>query len=115
MLGTFAEAAALSKTRGPTIDLGYAVHQATITNVTLPSELEPKISMLTHEQNSFQFYNFSNIRYAAPPLGNLRFSAPMPPRGRNSTVNDGLSGAICPQASPAYEAVIPSELEGANA
>ncbi|OQV05710.1 hypothetical protein CLAIMM_10397 [Cladophialophora immunda] len=52
-----------------------------------------------------QVYNFSNIRYAQPPLGKLRFAAPVPPTGRNTTVQDGSVGAICPQANPDWIAI----------
>ncbi|RDW57034.1 hypothetical protein BP6252_13906 [Coleophoma cylindrospora] len=62
----------------PTVDLGYAIHKATI-NVT------------------GAYFNFSNIRFADPPLGELRFAAPIPPSGRNTTVNDGQQVALCPQ------------------
>ncbi len=51
------------------------------------------------------FYNFSNIRYADPPVGNLRFRAPVPPRGRSTSVNQGTVGRICPQASPAWSLI----------
>lgn len=47
-------------------------------------------------------YNFSNIRYAAPPLGDLRFSAPVPPEWDRSKVQDGSVGRICPQATPLW-------------
>jgi cholinesterase len=46
------------------------------------------------------YYNFSNIRYAEPPLGALRFAAPVPPKGRNETIDDGSVARICPQAYP---------------
>ena len=45
-------------------------------------------------------YNFSNIRYAQPPVGNLRFAPPVPPTGRDPVVQDGSVGRICPQAIP---------------
>jgi carboxylesterase type B len=47
-------------------------------------------------------YNFTNIRYAQPPLGEFRFNAPQPPTGRNPVVQDGSVDAICPQAFPAW-------------
>jgi carboxylesterase type B len=46
------------------------------------------------------YYNFSNIRYGQPPVGALRFSAPLAPQGRNTTINNGQQGVICPQAAP---------------
>ena len=45
----------------PIIDLGYVRQQATEYNQT------------------YDFYHFRNIRYAAPPLGDLRFRKPKPP------------------------------------
>lgn len=51
------------------------------------------------------FYNFSNIRYARPPIGELRFREPVPPTGRNRTIDDGSAGRICPQATPSWEAI----------
>ena len=67
-------------------------------------------------QSTGGFYNFSNIRYAEPPVGDLRFRAPVPPKGRNTTVNDGSVGVICPQANPAWELIAagfaPDYLEG---
>ena len=42
----------------PIIDLGYVKQQATKYNQT------------------YDFYHFRNIRYAAPPLGDLRFRKP---------------------------------------
>ncbi|OAL38917.1 hypothetical protein AYO20_01668 [Fonsecaea nubica] len=71
----------------PQVDLGYQIQQASSFNAT------------------GQVYNFSNIRYAQPPLGKLRFAAPVPPTGRNTTVQDGSDGAICPQANPAWLAI----------
>ena len=56
-------------------------------------------------QSTGSFYNFSNIRYAQPPVGDLRFRAPLPPTGRNTTVDDGSVGRICPQSQPAWEAI----------
>ncbi|EHK26551.1 uncharacterized protein TRIVIDRAFT_52507 [Trichoderma virens Gv29-8] len=68
----------------PVVDLGYELHQAISFN---------------EEQ---RFYNFSNIRYAQPPLGQLRFTAPKPVEGHSSNVNNGSIGVICPQAIAAW-------------
>ena len=35
----------------------------------------------------------------------MRFRAPLPPTGRNTTVDNGSVGRICPQASPAWELI----------
>ncbi|KAF8853879.1 alpha/beta-hydrolase [Acephala macrosclerotiorum] len=79
----------------PTVDLGYALHQATI-------------------NETGNYYNFSNIRYAAPPTGNLRFAAPVAPTTINRTLNDGQQGSVCAQAAPYWEEIASYYLSGAD-
>jgi carboxylesterase type B len=50
-------------------------------------------------------YNFTNIPYAEPPLGSLRFRAPIPPQGIKSDVQNGSIGKVCPQQSPGWTAI----------
>lgn len=73
-----------SSTNLPVVDLGYSLHRATSFNST------------------GNFYNFSNIRYAAPPTGENRFRVPQAPDIDRSTVQIGLPDRICPQANPAW-------------
>lgn len=68
----------------PQVDLGYEIYQAASFNST------------------GNFYNFSNIRYAAPPVGQLRFAPPQAPANNRGSVNNGQTSRICPQASPAW-------------
>ena len=56
-------------------------------------------------QETGDFYNFTNIRYAAPPLGANRFRAPQPPAENRSIVEDGAQGRICPQANPQWSQI----------
>ncbi|PQE13378.1 putative cholinesterase protein [Rutstroemia sp. NJR-2017a BVV2] len=79
----------------PVVDFGYALHRATI-------------------NETGQYYNFSNIRYAAPPTGNLRFAAPVAPTEIDRTINDGQQGAICAQATPYWEEVASYFFQGAS-
>ncbi|KAF5865783.1 hypothetical protein ETB97_002296 [Aspergillus alliaceus] len=58
------------------VDLGYELHQVFSLNQTTG------------------LYNFSNIRYAAPPLGSLRFRAPLPPKVNRSEVQTGSVGMV---------------------
>ena len=48
-------------------------------------------------QDDGSYVNFSNIPFAEPPLGPLRFKAPVPPRKKSKEVNQGLEERICPQ------------------
>ncbi|KAK1675025.1 Alpha/Beta hydrolase protein [Colletotrichum godetiae] len=66
----------------PIVDLDYELHQA------------------LNFDTSSQAYNFSNIRYGAPPIGDLRFAAPVPPTTDRSVVQKGEEARICPQALP---------------
>ncbi|KAH7390187.1 Alpha/Beta hydrolase protein [Cadophora sp. MPI-SDFR-AT-0126] len=80
----------------PIVDLGYAIHQATI-------------------NDTGNYYNFSNIRYGAAPVGDLRFKASIPPTTINRTLNDGQQGSVCAQAAPYWPQVASYFLGGADA
>lgn len=67
----------------PIVDLDYEKHQAI--------ELNPV----------FGFYNFSNIPYAAPPVGDLRWRKPEPPL-KSDQVNIGDISRTCAQASTSW-------------
>ena len=70
------------------VDLGYAVHKASVVEAPVSSHV---------------YLDFSNIRYAAPPLDSLRFTAPeLPPNNRSAGIQDGSYGNICPQAFPGW-------------
>lgn len=75
----------------PIVDLGYELHQAAFYNDT------------------GHFYNFSNIRYAAPPVADLRFRAPQPPAQNRGQVQTGSQGRICAQAVPDWLVTIAPE------
>ncbi|CZT04799.1 related to cholinesterase [Rhynchosporium agropyri] len=86
----------------PQIDLGYEIHQGQF-NVSFDAFLIDGLN--THrKQSSGQYYNFSNIRYAAPPIGNLRFAPPAAPSTAEKVFNDGSNLKICPNAIPAWSA-----------
>lgn len=82
----------------PIVDLGYELHRASYFNST------------------GNFYNFSNIRYAAPPTGQNRFTYPQHPEVNREEVQTGNRSRICPQAGPAWQAIaaqfIPAYLLG---
>jgi hypothetical protein len=74
-----------SNTGLPVVDLGYEVHQA-----------------ISYD-DTFDYYSFTNIPFAQPPLGDLRFAPPQPPKHRedynHKSPNNGSGLRICPQAS----------------
>lgn len=83
----------------PLVDLGYTIHRASFNVHSLPLLNFPPSPNLP-SQESANYFNFSNIRYASPPLGSLRFAAPVPPTGRSRSIDDGSIARICPQAYP---------------
>ncbi|RFN54486.1 carboxylesterase family protein [Fusarium flagelliforme] len=70
----------------PVVDLGYELHRA-----------------LSHDTNT-DTYKFSNIRYAQPPTGNLRFRAPVPPLTNRDVIQTGEEVRACPQGIPLWQA-----------
>ncbi|KAF8854312.1 alpha/beta-hydrolase [Acephala macrosclerotiorum] len=69
------------------VNLGYEIHQGWL-------------------DTTGNFYNFSNIPYAAPPVGNLRFLSPTAPTVPSTLpVNDGSRYAVCPQGIPLWTSV----------
>lgn len=67
----------------PRVDLAYAIHA-------------PQIATSPDHRT---YYNFSNIRYAAPPIDSLRFQLPQDPaNNRSAGIQDGVYGKMCPQA-----------------
>ncbi|KAI1057383.1 hypothetical protein LB507_011532 [Fusarium sp. FIESC RH6] len=70
----------------PVVDLGYELHRA-----------------LSHDPIR-DSYKFSNIRYAQPPTGNLRFRAPVPPLANRDQIQTGDEVRACPQGIPLWQA-----------
>lgn len=57
-------------------------------------------------QEAEGYYNFSNIRYAAPPVGDLRFRAPEPPEVDRTVIQNGSESRMCPQNNPPWMGTI---------
>ncbi|KAF2758226.1 acetylcholinesterase precursor [Pseudovirgaria hyperparasitica] len=82
----------------PVVDLGYQLQRAS-------SYFEAQ------EESQTSYYNFSNIRFAAPPTGELRWRAPQAPAVNRDVIDDGNSiERVCPQANPGWQVLIPNFL-----
>ena len=73
----------------PVVDLGYEIYRASGYNVGLFVLWKIETDLV---QDTGRFYNFSNIRYAAPPVGELRFAPPEAPAENRSIINNGTIG-----------------------
>lgn len=93
----------------PIVDLGYELHQAFTLDVSftftkLLALTYPNLARLSKQ--STQAYNFSNIRYAAPPTTTRRFRPPLPPSVNRTEIQTGSVGRVCPQGIPIWSADI---------
>ena len=75
--------------------------------IAVPISLSPNYICIPNYsiQPEAGLYNFSNIRYAEPPVGELRFRASVPPRNRSKVIDHGKIARICPQGSTSWGAV----------
>ncbi|KAF8847237.1 alpha/beta-hydrolase [Acephala macrosclerotiorum] len=81
---------------GPVVDLGYALHRAVV-------------------NTTGAYYNFSNIRYAEPPVGRFRFRQAIAPTAINRTIQEAPPGPWQAIARPFIGSVVgdaPGQTEG---
>ncbi|BFZ56067.1 hypothetical protein PYCC9005_003109 [Savitreella phatthalungensis] len=76
------------------IDLGYCQVQGSV-------------------QDSTNMTVYYNVRYAAPPVGDLRWAKPQAPL-QETTINNGSIGHSCPQAFPKNQGNVPLVLESSS-
>ncbi|KAH8434325.1 uncharacterized protein LDX57_011972 [Aspergillus melleus] len=72
--------------RRPIVDLGYEKYQA-----------------IDQGNETTTYYSFSNIRYASPPVDDLRWKAPVPPRANRSSIQSNPQVITCPQGSTTWQ------------
>jgi carboxylesterase type B len=58
------------------------------------------LQRLISAQDTGNFYNFSNVRFAQAPVGQLRFSPPQAPIVDRTIIQTGSQPRVCPQALP---------------
>ncbi|KAI7973720.1 hypothetical protein EIK77_004326 [Talaromyces pinophilus] len=78
----------------PLLKLPYGTWRAHQYNVEADVRLSLGLLSYPSGTNSSQVYVFRNIRYAAPPLGELRWSKPAPPKFIPG-IQDGSYGHNC--------------------
>lgn len=86
----------------PVVDLGYAKHAPTIVNTT--------------SSYNISYATYANIRFAQPPVGDLRFRKPKTPPPNNATVQNGIyerNATDCLISIPPGLAIAPG-VEGAS-
>lgn len=60
----------------------------------------------TRSKPTGNYYNFSNVRYAAPPTGPNRFRAPQRPVDDLGHIHNGTRGRVCAQANPGWFTIV---------
>ena len=85
----------------PVVTLPYEKHQAIVNVRHTRSQARTYTSNITL-QDTGGYYNFSNIPYAQPPLGALRFAKPEAINHTSDQLNHGTIGRICPQVQPGW-------------
>ncbi|KAI9885339.1 MAG: hypothetical protein M1823_002848 [Watsoniomyces obsoletus] len=60
-----------------------------------------QVQQATEFDNTTNLYSFNNIRYGEPPVGDLRFAAPVAAK-HDRTMQTGETERICHQAAPAW-------------
>ncbi|KAE9961333.1 hypothetical protein BLS_002475 [Venturia inaequalis] len=86
----------------PLLKLNYATYRATYNktyDVSYPPILQESVcERVQKELINPPTYVFKNVRFAAPPLGPLRWAKPAPPL-KMEAVQDGAEGRSCTQSS----------------
>jgi hypothetical protein len=90
----------------PSLGITYIGKLHTLYPLTLDAQTLPLLTLpyATYRAHSYDadkdIYIFANIRFAAPPVGNLRWAEPADPLPQ-SGIQDGSIGGNCYQSTPA--------------
>ena len=86
----------LETAAGLQVDLGYAIYSGVANATTKINAFKGQVISSTP---SFSKLSNPRIRFAAPPIGSLRWQEPQAPSTNRSSVLSGAKyGAICPQS-----------------
>lgn len=89
--------------KAPTVDLGYAVYEGSFDANNSINAFKGCVHF-TFKILESQTNDVSSIRYAAPPVGKLRFAAPQAPAtNRTSTILATSNPPFCPQTGASSE------------
>jgi hypothetical protein len=78
--------------------LNYASPEARIKNLPYIQLPDARYQARSYDQK-YDLYTFKNIRFGAPPVGDLRWRKPQSP-AINATLQTGEYGPACPQGDP---------------
>ncbi|KAM0803852.1 Alpha/Beta hydrolase protein [Usnea florida] len=83
------------------------------TNIKLDRSTADIVVGFQTSHDGMTYYNFSNVRYAAPPTGSNRFKPPVH-SPKHEVLHTGQQEFICPQAVPGWGNIALAVLSGQN-
>ena len=103
------QSASNTSTSAPVVDLGYGIYQGYYNatselNIYKGFAFPPNNLQIIAEHQSYQSRQLISlrIRYAAPPVGNLRWQKPQPPaENRSQIISAKAYPPRCPQSNDA--------------
>jgi len=102
--GSIASPLGIGAVGNVSVDLGYAIYEGSQDSKNGINVFKGYLFIPTHCHWPRELTGSHRIRYAAPPLGNLRFAAPQsPPVNRTAPIPALTDAPACPQTGAGIE------------